>query len=239
MYPTKYLDATPEEQAAAAQGFSDDFFKRYPLFQDIHVMIFIGFGYLMTFLRKYGYTALGFTFLIGAFVMQWHILNEDFWHAVFNRKFSKAIELNIGDFMRADFSAGAVLITFGALVGKTSPTQMLVVAIAEVIFYNINENIGLQLGISDVGGSYVIHMFGAYFGLSCSWLDPLASLRIRTVRQRRSLPFRSLCHDWYHLPLDVLALLQRRSAIWHPRATRYRQYPPVHERLMRRGFFME
>ena len=164
-----YPGDTAEAQAASAQAHIDDFGKRYPLFQDIHVMIFIGFGYLMTFLRKYGYTAVGFTLLIGAFVMQWHILNEDFWHAVFKSKWNY-VEINIGDFMRADFSAGAVLITFGALIGKTSPTQMLCVAIFEVIFYNINENVGLHLGVSDVGGSYVIHMFGAYFGLSCSKL---------------------------------------------------------------------
>jgi ammonium transporter Rh len=169
-----YVGATADDEAKAAQLIIDDFGKRYPLFQDIHVMIFIGFGYLMTFLRKYGYTAVGFTLLIGAFVMQWHILNEDFWHAVFYNKW-KYVEINIGDFMRADFSAGAVLITFGALIGKTSPTQMLCVAIFEVIFYNINENVGLRLGISDVGGSYVIHMFGAYFGLACSKIMSPAS----------------------------------------------------------------
>jgi len=130
----------------------------------------------VTFLRKYGYTAVGFTLMIGAIVMQWHILNEDFWHSVFKNKWDHYVEINIGDFMRADFSAGAVLITFGALIGKTSPTQMLCVAIFEVIFYNVNENIGLELGISDVGGSYVIHMFGAYFGLACSKvLSPASS----------------------------------------------------------------
>jgi ammonium transporter Rh len=163
----EYPGDTAEEQAKSAQVLVDDFGKRYPLFQDIHVMIFVGFGYLMTFLRKYGYTAVGFTLLIGAFVMQWHIINEEFWHAVFKNKWHY-IQINIGDFIRADFSAAAVLITFGALIGKTSPTQMLCIAIFEVIFYNINENIALHIGVSDVGGSYVIHMFGAYFGLACS-----------------------------------------------------------------------
>ena len=41
----------------------------------------------MTFLRKYGYSAVGLTFMIGAFVMQWHILNEGFWHRVFNKDY--------------------------------------------------------------------------------------------------------------------------------------------------------
>jgi hypothetical protein len=41
----------------------------------------------MTFLRKYGYSAVGLTFMIGAFVMQWHILNEGFWHRVFSKDY--------------------------------------------------------------------------------------------------------------------------------------------------------
>ena len=41
------------------------FDAHYPLYMDVHVMIFIGFGYLMVFLRKNGYTAVGVTFLLG------------------------------------------------------------------------------------------------------------------------------------------------------------------------------
>lgn len=44
------------------------------MFQDVHVMVFIGFGFLMTFLRRYGYSAVGFNFLIAAVAIQWAIL---------------------------------------------------------------------------------------------------------------------------------------------------------------------
>lgn len=33
--------------------------SRYPLWQDINVMIFVGFGFLMTFLRTYQFSAVG------------------------------------------------------------------------------------------------------------------------------------------------------------------------------------
>lgn len=36
----------------------------YGHFQDIHVMIFVGFGFLMTFLRKYGYSAVSLNMLV-------------------------------------------------------------------------------------------------------------------------------------------------------------------------------
>ena len=51
----------------------------YPLYQDVHVMIFVGFGFLMTFLRKYSYSAVGLTFLVGALCLQWGILTVNFW----------------------------------------------------------------------------------------------------------------------------------------------------------------
>jgi uncharacterized membrane protein (DUF106 family) len=42
----------------------------YPMFQDVHVMIFVGFGFLMTFLKKYGYSATGINMLIAAVACQ-------------------------------------------------------------------------------------------------------------------------------------------------------------------------
>ena len=52
-----------------------------PVFQDTHVMIFVGFGFLMTFLRRYGYGAVGFNFLLAALAIQWAILCQGFMHA--------------------------------------------------------------------------------------------------------------------------------------------------------------
>jgi hypothetical protein len=67
----------------------------YPSFQDVHVMIFIGFGFLMTFLRKYLYGAVGFTFMIAAFCIQWAILNNEFWNKVVHNEVHEKIFIDI------------------------------------------------------------------------------------------------------------------------------------------------
>ena len=36
--------------------------------------MFIGFGFLMTFLKKYGYGSVGFNFLLAAYVLEWSLL---------------------------------------------------------------------------------------------------------------------------------------------------------------------
>ena len=36
----------------------------YPFFQDVHVMIFIGFGFLMSFLKTMSWTALSYNWII-------------------------------------------------------------------------------------------------------------------------------------------------------------------------------
>ena len=50
------------------------------VFQDVHVMMFIGIGYLMTFMRRYSFSSVGFNFLVGAFVIQWSTLMQGFLH---------------------------------------------------------------------------------------------------------------------------------------------------------------
>ena len=51
--------------------------------------------------------------------------------------------------INADFCTGSVLISFGAVLGKTSPIQLLVMALFEVTLFSVNEFILLTvLGVS-------------------------------------------------------------------------------------------
>lgn len=51
-------------------------------FQDVHVMIFVGFGFLMTFLKRYSFGGVGFNFLIAAFGIQWALLMQGWFHSL-------------------------------------------------------------------------------------------------------------------------------------------------------------
>ncbi|XP_038582354.1 ammonium transporter Rh type A-like isoform X2 [Micropterus salmoides] len=133
-----------------------------PVFQDVHVMIFIGFGFLMTFLKRYGFSSVGFNLLLAAFGLQWGLLMQGIWH-MDNGK----IKVNIFKMINADFSTATVLISFGAVLGKTSPVQLLIMTVLEITIFSINEHIVAKLlGANDVGASMIIHAFGAYFGLA-------------------------------------------------------------------------
>uniref|UniRef100_A0A8C1BS78 Ammonium transporter Rh type A n=1 Tax=Cyprinus carpio carpio TaxID=630221 RepID=A0A8C1BS78_CYPCA len=134
----------------------------YPMFQDVHVMIFIGFGFLMTFLKRYGFSSVGINMLLAAFGLQWGLLLQNIWH-MHDGKITVTIEKMIN----ADFSTATVLISFGAVLGKTSPVQLLIMTLLEITTFCINEHlvVGL-LEVSDVGASMTIHAFGAYFGLA-------------------------------------------------------------------------
>ncbi|XP_038148329.1 ammonium transporter Rh type B [Cyprinodon tularosa] len=152
-------NSTPQ---TAHNDYENDFYYRYPSFQDVHVMIFIGFGFLMTFLQRYGFSSVGFNFLIAAFSLQWATLMQGFFHGLHDGK----IAIGVESMINADFCTGSVLISFGAVLGKTSPIQLLIMAIFEVTLFAVNEFILLSLlGTRDAGGSMTIHTFGAYFGL--------------------------------------------------------------------------
>nr|AAK50057.2 Rh-like protein [Carcinus maenas] len=138
--------------------------RTYPMFQDVHVMIFIGFGFLMMFLKRYGLSAVGMNFLIAALCLQWAILVNGFFHLK-----EGLIMVDLNALLGADFTAATILISFGVMIGKTTPTQLILLSLMEVPLFAINEVIGRNyFGAIDMGDSMFVHAFGAYFGLAAS-----------------------------------------------------------------------
>uniref|UniRef100_A0A8C9YAU4 Rh family, C glycoprotein, like 1 n=1 Tax=Sander lucioperca TaxID=283035 RepID=A0A8C9YAU4_SANLU len=147
----------------------NDFYFRYPSFQDVHVMIFVGFGFLMTFLKRYSFSGVGFNFLIAAFGLQWALLMQGWFHSLDPN--TGKIYIGVENLINADFCVAGSLIAYGALLGKVSPVQLMVVTLFGVTLFAVEEYIILDLlHCRDAGGSMVIHAFGGYYGLAISWV---------------------------------------------------------------------
>jgi len=146
----------------------------YATYQDVHVMMFIGFGFLMTFLKKYGLSSLSFNFMLTVIIIQWNILTsgtEGFWKFVYENEWSHKIHLTMPLLIESDFAAACSLISMGAVLGKCNAVQLVVMAIFEMVFFNCNLMLCFSwLGITDQGGSIVVHTFGAFFGLAVSYI---------------------------------------------------------------------
>jgi len=148
----------------------------YAMYQDIHVMTFVGVGFLCAFLKRNSNTAIASALFLAAFSVLWGTINFPFWRRNLNQSLtntwsmSERFNVCITNLAQADFCAFAVLISFGAVVGRASTTQLFVMAFVEVIAYSINEAINNEVFfVADFGGSMTIHLFGALFGIAASF----------------------------------------------------------------------
>jgi len=135
----------------------------YGAFRDVSLMIFFGFGFLMTFLQRHGLSAIGYCLVISAVVAELSLVAE---YLLNGRHHVVSLE----NMLNSLFCAGAVMISYGAVIGKVTPFQLVVMSVVEVFAFWANLRLGItELGAHDVGGGLVIHTFGAYFGLAATW----------------------------------------------------------------------
>lgn len=165
IFAANFETANPTNTSADVQGRVQHF---YPMYMDVHVMIFVGFGFLMTYLRKYSLSAVSLNFLVAVMSIQWGIIMVTLVHQISNGSV-RAKVIDVTTLINGDFAAGAVLISFGAVLGKVTPTQLIWMTFLEIIAYALNELVLTDyLKVIDAGGSMVIHTFGAFFGLALS-----------------------------------------------------------------------
>lgn len=66
-------------------------------------MVFIGFGFLMVFLKSHSWTSVGLNFLSAAIAIQLAIFSSGFWHIIFGEEEFRKIEVNIDSPVMGDF----------------------------------------------------------------------------------------------------------------------------------------
>ena len=135
----------------------------------IHIlaMLLVGFGFLMVFVRNYGYSATTGTFLVTSVGLPAYFILRSMGVLT-----AEAVPMqSIKGLLLAEFAVASALIATGAVLGRVRLHQYGLLALLIVPFYMLNEwmvldgGLGLTKGFVDSAGSIIIHAFGAYFGL--------------------------------------------------------------------------
>ncbi|MDF0651571.1 MAG: hypothetical protein P0121_08910 [Nitrospira sp.] len=152
----------------------------------IHIlaMLLVGFGFLMVFVRRYGFGATTGTYLLVATGLPLYIFLRA------NGVVGHTIQAHsVETLMLAEFSVATALIAMGAVLGRLRVFQYALLTLVLVPLYALNEYLvldngsGLTKGFQDSAGSIIIHAFGAYFGLAASL--------VLTTAEQRSQPIES------------------------------------------------
>lgn len=73
--------------------------------------------------------------------------------------------------VEADIDVAAILISMGAVLGRTTFIQLIIMGLIEMVLYQANYYLKTEVfHIVDFGDSISIHVFGAYFGLAVSFI---------------------------------------------------------------------
>ena len=111
----------------------------YPMFQDVNVMMLIGFGYLMTFVKRHSWSALSYTFFINAIIVQLYPLFQGLWSRVFHDNWTQQkILIDEKSFTAAAYAVASMLIAFGGVLGKVGPFELLIMSLFGLVGYTIN-----------------------------------------------------------------------------------------------------
>ncbi|KAM4541165.1 rh blood group, D antigen isoform 2-T2 [Fundulus diaphanus] len=146
---------------------SESFLNLYPEFQDVNVIVILGFGFLCTFPVRYGFSGCGFNLLVAVLATQWAlILNGiDSWYN------TRIIGIDLKSIITAELCAVSALISIGSVLGKTNPVQLTLIALLEVTGFVLNKWL-LQtlLKVRPANSIMLLHVFGAVFGLMLTWI---------------------------------------------------------------------
>ncbi|HCE42033.1 MAG TPA: ammonium transporter [Lentisphaeria bacterium] len=181
-----FCNSSWSAEAVAAPVISDaQQVEQYNFAIHILAMLLVGFGFLMVFVRKYGYSATTSTYLVVAVGLPMYLM-------------LRASGILCGEpiapstvkaLLFAEFATASALIAMGAVLGRIRVYQYALLAALLVPAYLLNEwlvldgGLGITKGFVDTAGSIIIHAFGAYFGLGLALM--------LTTKQQKEKPIES------------------------------------------------
>lgn len=200
--------------------------KLFPNFQDVHIIAFFGFSFLLTSFHKFRASSIVQCFWVSAISIQFYILWRVFWSNIFEYD-GKARDFILDPtvMVRADFCALAMTIIVSATMGKVNDFQYLLISILGTCLYALNESLCLSLPIMfgvDDGGAMIIHTFAAFFGIGISLIltyrnNPSFSVSFPTSFNHQIASLIATLFIWCYMPsfnsAAVLTEIGRQKAI--------------------------
>ena len=120
-------------KANAMAGSENEFMYEKSI--DVLVMLLIGFGFLMVFVRKYGYTSITATYILVSLSLPLYMLLRPYlWGSTANLSIT-----NISMLLYAEFAAASLLITVGGPLGRINTSQYLLIGLLFTPLYALNE----------------------------------------------------------------------------------------------------
>jgi ammonium transporter Rh len=140
-------------------------------FQEINIFIFIGFGFLRSFIKYYSWTSIALTFIAGIVSFEFGLFIIICWSSLFKKNWSDGI-FNFQHLLDTNYCSATVIIALGAVLGKLSFPQYFIMIFLGIFFSTLNYVLLRQtFRIIDVGGALTVHLFGASFGAMFSFIS--------------------------------------------------------------------
>lgn len=178
-------DYSDDTNSPPNMGYTHRSANWYTIWVHVAMLVLAGFSFFYTFMRKYAYSAISHTFLITVLAAQWTILHLIFWQNVDDGGDWARGDLTILSLIDGYYGATACLITFGFLLGKASPLQLVFLTLFEVGFYALNRFVVLMvLDAVDIGGAQTVHLFGTLFGLGVVGVQTLIGQLLQEDKER-------------------------------------------------------
>ncbi|XP_070698504.1 rh blood group, D antigen [Pempheris klunzingeri] len=138
------------------------FSSLYPEFQDVNVMVILGFGFLSTFLVRYGFSSSGFNLLVVVVATQWSIILQGIESWYYRGK----IRIHLRNLVFAEMCTASALISIGAVLGTTNPVHLVLITLLEVSGFVLNVwLVETLLKTQPLNSMMLLHVFGSFFGL--------------------------------------------------------------------------
>jgi len=142
----------------------------YSFYTQIAMMVFFAWGMSGTWVKRYAYGSLFFSFFIAIIALQWGFLLNGFYQEASNNSWGR-LDLTIRNLILALYCSTALVVSHGAVLGKLGifGGEAFFYAIWGVVIWTTNYFVCIfVLKAADTGGAMTVHLWGGLYGIGAT-----------------------------------------------------------------------